>query len=88
MSVGATNFMRFLMDWNAEPLRGEHGNTVSSGIPFFLYTAEQRDEFVLYKSLGYVVKRAEFHALHSSVHFGVVGHDDERLHHPFLAHPA
>jgi hypothetical protein len=67
---------------------GKHGHTAPPDIPFFQYAAEQRHKFVLDQLFGYVVQRTEFHAFHRRMHFGIVGHDNERLHHAFLAHPA
>ena len=32
--------------------------------------------------------RAEFHAFHGGINFGVVGHNDEGLHLSLLSHPA
>ena len=66
----------------------EQGHTAPSDIPFFQYGTEQRDELVFHKLLGYVVQRAEFHAFHCRMHFGIVGHDDKGLHPTLLAHPA
>ena len=67
---------------------GEHGHPAVSRLTLFLYGADKGDEFVLYKFLWNIVKRTEFHAFHSGMHFGIVGHDDERLHLSLLAHPA
>ena len=67
---------------------GKDGHTASSCVSFLQYAAEQRDEFVLHKLLRYVVQRTEFHAFDCRMHFGIVGHDDERLHHAILSHPA
>ena len=66
---------------------GKHGHTASPDIPFFQYGTEQRHEFVLHELFGYVVQRTEFHAFNRRMHFGIVGHDDERLRHTLLAHP-
>ena len=63
-------------------------HTASPDIPFFQYGTEQRHEFVLHELFGYVVQRTEFHAFNRRMHFGIVGHDDERLRHTLLAHPA
>ena len=56
----------------------------------FLFTfldngTEKRYEFVLHQLFGNVVQRTEFHALHGSMYFGIVSHDDERLHHAILS---
>ena len=67
---------------------GKHGHTVLPDTPFFQYGAEHGDEPVLDQLFGYIVQRAELHTLHRCIHFGIIGHDDERLHHPFFAHPA
>ena len=66
----------------------EQGHTASPDIPLFQYGTEQRHEFVLHELFGYVVQRTEFHAFNRRMHFGIVGHDDERLHPALLAHPA
>ena len=67
---------------------GKNGHTASPDTPFFQDVAKQRHKFILHKLFGNVVQRAEFHAFHRRMHFGIVGHDDERLHHAFLAHPS
>ena len=59
-----------------------------SHLTLFLYRTEKGDQFVLHKLFGYVIQRTEFHAFHGCIHFGVVGHYDEGLQLPFLAHPA
>ena len=67
---------------------GEHEHPAVSRLPLLLYGADKGDEFVLYQFLWNIVCRTELHAFHGGMHFGVVGHYDERLHHPLLAHPA
>ena len=58
----------------------------------FLFTfldngMEKRNEFVLHQLFGNIVQRTELHALHCRMHFGIVGHNNERL--PFVidTHP-
>ena len=58
----------------------EHGHTAVSHLTLLLYGTEKWNEFVLYQFFRYIVYRTEFHALHGSMYFGIVGHDDERLH--------
>ena len=65
----------------------EHGHTAVSHLTLLLYGTEKWNEFVFHKLFGYVIQRTEFHTFHSSMHFGIVGHDDERLHLFFLTHP-
>ena len=45
-------------------------------------------KFILHKLFGNIVYRAEFHAFHGGINFGVVGHNDEGLHLSLLSHPA
>jgi CheY-like chemotaxis protein len=47
--------------------------------------AKEKD---LQKLFGNIVYRAEFHAFHGGINFGVVGHNDEGLHLSLLSHPA
>ncbi len=47
----------------------------------------ENQSLVLHELLGYVVQRAEFHTFNRRMHFGIVGHDDERLRHTLFAHP-
>ncbi len=67
---------------------GEHGHTGLSRLPFFLYGTEKRDKFILHKLFGDIVYRTELHAFHCGMHFGIVCHDNERLHLSLLSHPA
>lgn len=45
-------------------------------------------EFILHKLFGDIVYRTELHAFHGGMHFGIVCHDNERLHLSLLSHPA
>jgi hypothetical protein len=48
----------------------------------------KKSKFILHKLFGNIVYRAEFHAFHGGINFGVVGHNDEGLHLSLLSHPA
>ena len=67
---------------------GKDGHTAPSDTAFFQYGTEQRHKFVLHELFWYVVQRTEFHTFNRRMHFGIIGHDDERLRHALLAHPA
>jgi hypothetical protein len=67
---------------------GEHRHTALSCLTFFQYGTDQGDKFILHKLFGNIVYRAEFHAFHGGINFGVVGHNDEGLHLSLLSHPA
>ena len=55
-----------------------------------LLSAKGRNKikFILHKLFGNIVYRAEFHAFHGGINFGVVGHNDEGLHLSLLSHLA
>jgi iron complex outermembrane receptor protein len=67
---------------------GEYRHTALSCLTFFQYGTDQGDKFILHKLFGNIVYRAEFHAFHGGINFGVVGHNDEGLHLSLLSHPA
>ena len=59
-------------------------------LPFLLLEqgAYERQKLVLHQYLGQVIRRSELHALHRRMHFGVIGHDNERLSHARIPHLA
>ena len=67
---------------------GEHRHTALSRLSSFLYGTEKRNKFILHKLFGDIVYRTELHAFHGGMHFGIVCHDNERLHLSLLSHPA